>query len=93
MAGENKIPSEVYLNELKYMNAVARHVQDFDRFLNSVPQNEIDIRRAVQDCYYAEPDQLLSREKLQRLRESNPPVWKQVSSFYREFLDKELGFK
>ena len=88
-----KIPKEAFEHELKYMQAVTRHVQDFDRLLHFVPETQTGVREAIQSCYYTEPDRLLDSEKLEKLKDENKQMWEKVVGFYTGFLNKELGFE
>lgn len=90
---EPQIPSpEVYAKEAKYMEAVLRHSNDFNRLLEFVPEAKQEVRDAIQTCYHVEPDRLIDSEKLQNLKDKNKPLWEAVVGYYRGFLDRELGF-
>lgn len=90
---EPQTPSkEVYANEAKYMEALHNHSKDFDRLLEFVPEDKLEVRVAIQSCYHVEPDRLIDSEKLQNLKDKNKPLWEAVVGYYRGFLDRELGF-
>ena len=89
---EPQIPTqEVYANEAKYMEAMQRHSKDFDKLVESVPEDRMDIRDAMQSVYNIEPDRLLDRDKLAKLKEQSEPLFKDVSTFYKNFLEEMLG--
>lgn len=90
---EPQTPSpEAYAREAKYMEFMVRHSQDFDELIDFVPADRQDLRDTLQSVYSVEPDRLLSREKLSKLKEENKPLFDEVSTVYKSFLDIKLGF-
>ncbi len=90
---EPKVPTqEVYAREALYMESLTRHSKDFDKLLASVPDDRPDLKETFQTVYNVEPDRLLSREKLAKLKEENRPVFDEVSTIYKNFLEDQLGF-
>lgn len=90
---EPKVPTqEVYAREALYMESLSRHSEDFDKLLASIPVGRDDLKQTLQTVYNIEPDRLLSREKLAKLKEDNRPLFEEVSKVYESFLETELGF-
>lgn len=74
---EPKSPTqEVYAREALYMESLSRHSEDFDKLLAFVPSDRPDLKETFQTVYNVEPDRLLSREKLAKLKEDNRPLLK-----------------
>lgn len=90
---EPKSPTqEVYAREALYMESLVRHSGDFDMLLATIPEGRDDLKETFQTVYNVEPDRLLSREKLARLKEDNKPLFAEVSTIYKSFLENQLGF-
>lgn len=90
---EPAIPTpEVYAREAKYMESLQRHSADFDKLLNLVPEDRKDVREALTGVYNVEPDRLLNPNKLEKLKQENEPLFKEVSTYYKNFLEEMLGF-
>ncbi len=93
MAEPIKTPTpEVYAREALYMELLARHSKDFDKLFALVPDDRPDLKKTFQAAYNVEPDRLLSREKLAKLKEENKSVFDEVSAIYKNFLEDQLGF-
>lgn len=92
MTEESKIPKSVYEREAKYMEAMIRHSQDFDKLLATVPEDQAGVREIMKLLYYVEPDKLLDPEKMVKLKEKNPVLFGQVSSYYGNYLIRCVGF-
>ena len=84
---------EIYAREARYMEAMSRHSSDFDKLLESVPESRSDLKEALQGVYNVEPDRLLDREKLAKLKEQNRALFDEVSMYYKNFLEEMIGFK
>lgn len=94
MAEPVKTPTpEVYANEAKYMESLRRHSDDFDKLLATIPEDRGDLVVALKGVYNVEPDRLLDRDKLARLKEQNESLFKEVSTYYRGFLEEVLGIR
>ena len=80
--------SEVYANEAKYMKFLQRHANNFDRLVESVPENREDIRKTLKDLYHVEPGELIDREKLAKLKKQNRPLFEEVTEYCKNFAEK-----
>ena len=82
-------PSD-FARELKYQKAMREHLKNFDTLLAAIPKNRPDIKGAIQLVYSVSPDTILDREKLQKLKGENEPLFREVTGFYMNFLEKVL---
>lgn len=87
------IPANIYERESRYMQAMGRHSQDFDRLVASVPEDKPHIIKTMRELYHVEPDKLLNPEKLAKLKRENEPLFREVSVYYGDFLKEMVGLK
>lgn len=94
MAEPIKQPTqEVYAKEAKYMEALKRHSDDFDRMVAFVQEENQEVRDTMRSLYHVEPDKLLDPEKLEELKTGNKPLFDKVVGYYVGFLRTEIGLE
>ena len=82
---------EAYVNEHAYQSAILQHSHDFDALLDSVPEEQSQVRETIRGLFYTRPDRLLDPEKLQKLKEESTSLFEEVSSYYLDYLKKMSG--
>lgn len=82
---------EAYANEYAYQSAILQHSHDFDALLDSVSEEQTQVRETIRGMFYTRPDRLLDPEKLQKLKEADPSLFEEVSSYYLDYLKKAAG--
>lgn len=90
MAEQKPTPQD-YAREAKYQESLLKHSQDFDRLVQTVPEDREDLRGAMESLYHVEPDKLLDPEKLKKMKQDNEPMFREVSTYYMNFLKNVLG--
>src|SRR3989344_4237615 len=90
--GTIKTPTkESYAREHDYQAAILQHSHDFDALLDSVPEEQVQVRETTRGMFYTKSDKLLDPEKLQKLKQENPSLFGQVSGYYSDYIKKVLG--
>jgi len=77
-----------YEAEVGYMASVQRHSEAFDHFVQSVPEDELEIKAALKNLYHVEPGKLLDPEKLEKLKKENRKLFDEINKYYGDFLKK-----
>lgn len=84
-------PKEVYAKEALYMESLSDHSKAFSKLLDTLPEGRNDLKQTFIGLWNTKPDRLLNSDKLAKLKEDDTPLFFEVSSIYKTFLEEQLG--